>query len=203
MLRPGSVGNQTRLRRILRGLHPTRNEEVTKPWPIGRSPPNARAAASDDAAPLLGNQAAWHAHANGLEAMAEATALDAPELRKPAGLEVTGDTVASYEGDGPAASLGGGASADGLRGMLPTNDGETGTPTLPRRSLPWKAFEANDVATPLLGNQAVWHCAASRLDAMAEAPALCAPELMTPAGIGVALCGAAGQGVDLSATPRG
>ena len=89
--------------------------------------------------------------------MAEATALDAPEPRKPAGLGVMLDMLQSCEGGEAAASHGGWPDDDGLRGMLPTCDGETGTARPQRRSRPLEAFEANDVATPLMGNQAAGH----------------------------------------------
>ena len=36
---PANVGTQSRLRRLMRGVHPTRDVAVTSPWPVGRCPP--------------------------------------------------------------------------------------------------------------------------------------------------------------------
>ena len=63
--RPCSVGTRNRLKRILRGVHPTIDLAVSKPWPLGRSePPPSAPEDGGGFRALLGTQAAcsyWQA----------------------------------------------------------------------------------------------------------------------------------------------
>ena len=170
--RPASVGTQTRLRRILRGLHPTRNETVTRPWPVGRSPPSAGAAPRAESAPLLGNQAARH-RADGLGAMAEANVGAEPERMMPAGLGDHG-SMSTRLGEG---------SALAICRNLPMYTVASGLSRRGECILPRAATAAVAAAAPLLGNQAA-RPRAEGLDAMAEVTVLDAPEPMMPAGLG-------------------